>query len=53
MTAQAQSTCSSVPWEQKDVKSSGSHDPSISPGLQKRQTVLGLDKGWRQGSNVM
>lgn len=27
MTAQARSTCSSVPWEQGDIKSSGSHDP--------------------------
>lgn len=53
MTAQAQRTCSSVPWEQEDVKSLGSHDPSISPNPQKPQVVLGLDKGWRQGSNVM
>lgn len=52
VTAQARSTCSSVPWEQEDVKSSGSHDPSISPYPQKTQTVLGLDKGWRQGNNV-
>lgn len=53
MTAQAQSTCSSVPWEQEDVKRSGSHDPSVSPNPQKPQTVQGLDKDWRQDSNVI
>lgn len=53
MTAQAQSTCSSVPWEEEDVKSSGSHYPNVSPHPQKPQTILGLDKGWRQGSDVI
>lgn len=43
MTAQTWSTRSSVPWEQEDVKSSGSHDTS--PDLQEPQTVLGLDMG--------
>lgn len=44
MTAQAQSTCSSVPWEQEEVKSSSSHDPNVSPNPQKPQTILGPDK---------
>lgn len=53
MTAQAHSTCSSVPWGQENVKSSGSHDPNVSPNPQKPQTILGLDKDWRQGSDVI
>lgn len=56
MTTQAWSTRSSVPWEQGDIKSSGSHDPPqcFSPFRKNHQ----LSWGWiradypRQGSSV-
>lgn len=43
MTAQAWSTCSSVPWEQGDIMNSGRHDPAHAfPNPQKPQAVPGL-----------
>lgn len=55
MTAQAWSTRSSVPWEQGDIKSSGSRDPPMPLPIPKTHR---MSWGWtwagypRQGSSV-